>query len=213
MSGDMAALRREYEQAGIDVEDVDPDPFVQFDRWFTEAVEAGVDEPNAMAVASADTDGRPAVRMMLLKAFDPEGFVFFTNHQSAKAKDFETNPRTALVLHWQPIHRQVRIEGTVEKIPSEVSDAYFASRPPGARLGAAVSPQSRVIPSRRFLEERFEDLSVRNPDGDIPRPPHWGGYRVRPTSFEFWQGRPDRLHDRIRYRPTSTGWTVERLAP
>lgn len=209
----MADLRQEYESAGIDVDDVDPDPHAQFSRWFGEAVSAGIAEPNAMSVATVGPDGSPSVRTMLMKGFDREGLVFYTNTESRKAEAIDGEPRVSLLFHWQPLHRQVRIDGVAEPVPPEEADAYYESRPLDARLGAHASPQSRVIPDRAWLERRLEETRAAYPDGRPPRPEHWGGYRVRPVAFEFWQGRPGRLHDRIRYRPLGDGWLVERLAP
>lgn len=209
----MPDLRQEYESAGIDVEDVDPDPFVQFSRWFDDAVAAGIAEPNAMSVATVEPDGSPAVRTMLMKGFDGDGFVFYTNTESRKAEAIRHEPRVSLLFHWQPLHRQVRIDGVAEAVSAGEADAYFESRPLDARMGAHVSPQSRVIPDRAWLERRLEEVREAHPDGRLPRPEYWGGFRVRPVAFEFWQGRPARLHDRIQYRPLSDGWLVERLAP
>ncbi len=189
------------------------DPVAQFEAWLGDAVAAGLPEPTAMALATADRDGVPSNRMVLLKGVDDRGFTFFTNYESAKGEDLQANPHAALVFHWQPLGRQVRVTGRVRKVPAAESDAYFATRPLGSRFGAAVSPQSQVIESREELEVAVADLADRWPRGDVARPRHWGGYRVRPDTIEFWTHRDDRLHDRIRYRRRRGGWAVERLAP
>lgn len=209
----MQHLRAEYESQGIDVGEVDPDPLVQFDRWFSAAVDAGIEEANTMVLATATPDGTPSARAVLLKDLDDRGLVFFTSYSSRKGRELADNPRAALTFLWIPLHRQVRIEGVVEQVSAGESDAYFATRPSGARLGAASSPQSEPIPDRSWLERRVASLAAEHPDGDVPRPPWWGGYRLVPTSVEFWQGRPDRLHDRVLYRRAPSAWTVERLAP
>ncbi len=206
-------LRREYDRGGLDEGDLDPDPVVQFLGWFDAAVAAGLVEPNAMTLATAGPDGRPSARMVLLKGVDQAGFVFFTNYGSRKGRELDANPRAALVFWWGELQRQVRVEGRVERTGRQESAAYFRSRPVGARLGAWASEQSRVIGGRAVLEERVAELAERFGD-DVPLPPFWGGYRVVPDAVEFWQGRPDRLHDRLRYRRRPDGgWTVERLAP
>ncbi|HWE39738.1 MAG TPA: pyridoxamine 5'-phosphate oxidase [Isosphaeraceae bacterium] len=210
----LADLRREYALHGLSEGDVDPDPIRQFARWFEQAWKAALPEPNAMTLATATPDGRPSARIVLLKGFDELGFCFFTSYEGRKARELAVNPRAALVLYWAELERQVRIEGTVEPVTAAESDDYFRSRPMGSRLGAWASPQSEVIAGREALEERRAAAVARFADGDIPRPPSWGGYRLRPSSLEFWQGRPDRLHDRIRYRLDHAGsWLIERLAP
>jgi pyridoxamine 5'-phosphate oxidase len=192
---------------------VEADPIVLFRQWLADAVAAQLPEPTAMALATASADGAPANRMVLLKGVDDRGFTFFTNYDSAKGGDLAVNPRAALVFHWQPLGRQVRVAGGVRKVPGAESDAYFATRPPGSRYGAAASPQSQVIDSRAALEDRVAALLEAWPNNDIPRPRNWGGYRVRPETIEFWTHRDDRLHDRIRYRRRRGGWAVDRLAP
>ncbi len=189
------------------------DPVERFQAWFDDAVAAGVPEPTAMALATASADGTPSNRMVLLKGVDDDGFVFFTNFNSAKGRDLQENPRAALVFHWQPLGRQVRISGPVRKLKAADSDAYFATRPPGSRYSAATSPQSEVISRREDLEHRVAELKVKWPDNSVPRPLHWGGYRVRPDVIEFWTHRDDRLHDRICYRRRRSGWAADRLAP
>ena len=208
----MQRLRIEYEQLGIDEHDLDPDPFVVFDEWFDGAVAAGISEPNAMALATVSADGQPTARMVLLKEVRDRRFVFFTNYGSRKGVELAANPRVGLLVAWVPLHRQIRIDGVAARIPADESDRYFSLRPPGARVGGAASPQSRVIPDREWLEDRARAIEARYPDGDVPRPEDWGGYAVTPSSFEFWQGRPNRLHDRIRYAYRD-GWVRERLAP
>ncbi len=195
-------------------EDLDPDPLTQFDRWFGEAA-AVMAEPEAMALASAGPDGGPSVRMVLLKGRDPSGFVFHTNYGSRKAGELDTNPRAALLFHWAPLGRQVRIEGPVGRTTAAESDRYFASRPRGGQIGAHASRQSRPVASRAVLDAQVAEATDRFGSGEVPRPAGWGGYRLRPDSFEFWQHRPDRLHDRLLYRPSSrgSGWTVVRLQP
>jgi pyridoxamine 5'-phosphate oxidase len=195
--------------------DLDPDPFVQFERWFDAAKAAGIAMPEAMTLATSGLEGEVAARVALLKSFDHRGFVFFTNYNSRKAKQIHDNPRAALVFWWQSLERQVRIEGAVVRTTEEESDAYFATRPRGSQLGAWASEQSRVLAGRGALDARFEELSTTYKDVPIPRPPHWGGYRVIPLLFEFWQGRSDRLHDRFWYRLRSDvkDWVVERLSP
>ena len=214
----IADLRTDYMRETLDERDVAPDPVRQFEHWFDEAVKAQVPEPNAMTLATADADGRPSARVVLLKGFDGSGFVFFTNYASRKGRDLAARRDAALSFFWPELERQVRIEGAVGKIGEAESAEYFASRPRPARLGAWASPQSEVIEGRSALEARFAAAEARYRDAgeNIPRPPHWGGYRLVPVVIEFWQGRPSRLHDRIRYRsqpPHSPAWTIERLAP
>ena len=193
--------------------DVDPNPLKQFEAWYGEALASGVPEADAMTLATATTDGAPDARIVLLKSFDDRGFVFFTNYQSRKAEELAANGRACLLFYWLPLKRQVRIEGTVDKVSAAESDDYFHTRPWGSKLGACASDQSRVLTSRENLEKRFAEFEAEFAD-NVPRPPHWGGYRLIPTAIEFWQGRDNRLHDRIRYRlQQDKSWLIERLAP
>jgi pyridoxamine 5'-phosphate oxidase len=211
----IADIRRDYARARLDEADVSHDPFVEFARWFAEAQEAQVPEPTAMTLATSSPDGHPSARIVLLKGFDQRGFVFFTDYRSRKGMELESNPRAALVFWWGELERQVRITGGVALASHEESERYFKSRPLGSRLGAWASHQSRVIPGRPALERDVRDVEAQFPDGDVPLPPHWGGYRVVPDTIEFWQGRESRLHDRIRYVRESggKGWRIERLSP
>ena len=214
LSRRLASLRRPHDDHGFDGRAASRDPFEQFAEWMREALEGGIVWPNAMTLATAGPDGRPSARMVLLKGFDERGFVFFTNLRSRKGRDLEHNPCAALVFYWQPLERQVRVEGPVARVDEAESRDYFASRPRGSRLSAWASPQSEVVEDRARLEQRVADLASRYPGDDIPLPPHWGGYRLAPDGFEFWQARRDRLHDRLRYRPSGDGgWVMERLAP
>ena len=214
MNRSIADLRIDYTQQALVETDVNPDPFIQFQTWFDAAVTAQLPEPNAMTIATATADGIPSARVVLLKAVDTRGFVFFTNYNSHKAQELAANPQAALVFLWTEMERQVRIQGTVEKIALAESDEYYYSRPAGSRLGAWASEQSQVIPDRTILEDRLASLKAQHPDGDINRPEHWGGFRVIPTVIEFWQGRSSRLHDRLRYQLSKTkGWTIDRLSP
>jgi pyridoxamine 5'-phosphate oxidase len=207
-------LRTEYSQRGLSETDLDPNPIRQFGRWFEEAAAAGVDDPHAMTLATATPDGQPSARIVLLKTFDEAGFVFYTNYQGRKGRELLRNPHAALLFFWPELGRQVRIEGTVTQVSVGESEAYFRSRPRESCLAAWASPQSEVVPSRAALEERVAELARQFADADVPCPPHWGGFRVRPTSLEFWQGRTGRLHDRLRYRQVEpAGWRIERLAP
>ncbi len=211
---DIENLRQEYSAEKLDAGDVDPNPFQQFRRWFEEAMNARLPEPNAMTLATVSADGRPAARIVLLKGFDQEGFVFYTNYESRKGEEMHANPNVALVFLWLELQRQVRIEGVVEKVDPAESTRYFQSRPKGSQIGAWASPQSRVIDKREELEARVQELEKEYKQAsELPRPPHWGGYLVRPRLIEFWQGRVSRLHDRIQYRKTNSGWLIERLAP
>ena len=206
-------MRREYAREGLAEADVDADPVVQFGRWFEQAEQAGLLEPTAMTLATATPDGRPSARMVLLRGFDERGFCFYTNYESRKGIELAANPRAALVLWWGELERQVRIEGTVTRTSREESEAYFHSRPPGSQLSAAASPQSRVIEGRATLERRVAELATGSPDGKVPLPEFWGGYRLAHEVVELWQGRPNRLHDRLRYRRVGDAWRIERLAP
>jgi pyridoxamine 5'-phosphate oxidase len=213
MAPSFEELRIEYRSAPLDLTDLDPDPFVQLSRWIDAAVAADVEEPNAFVLATAGDEGRPAARAVLLKGLSPEGLVFFTNYRSRKAAELAANPQASAVFLWVPIRRQVRVEGSVEKVAEHVSDEYFASRPLDARLASAASPQSEVVESRQQLEQLLEHLRRAHPAGDVPRPRHWGGYRLTPDYFEFWQGREARFHDRFRYVQSKGGWRIDRLAP
>jgi pyridoxamine 5'-phosphate oxidase len=194
--------------------DVGPNPFPLFRAWLAEAHTAGVPQPDGMMLATAAADGAPSARMVLLRGFDERGFVFFTNYESRKARELEANPRAALVMYWAELERQVRVEGHVEQVTAEESDAYFHGRPRGSQLSAWASPQSAVIESRQWLERRVEQIAATHGNGEVPRPPFWGGYRMVPTVIEFWQGRLNRLHDRLRYQRLKDGsWRIERLAP
>jgi pyridoxamine 5'-phosphate oxidase len=198
---------------GLNEDSVGTDPFRLFDDWYREAREAGLYLPESMTLATSSPDGAPSARLVLLKGHDERGFVFFTNYESRKAVELETNPRAALVMHWPILQRQVRIEGTVEKTSEQDSSAYFRTRPRGSRIGAWASPQSSVLQDREQLEQRVEEFEARYPGDEVPLPPYWGGYRLRPENIEFWQGRANRLHDRFRFTRAGAGWTVERLAP
>lgn len=209
-----ADLRKEYMQRGLDEGDVDANPFRQFAVWFDEARAASPIEPNAMALATVGADGRPSLRMVLLKGADERGFVFYTNYESRKGRELADTPWAALTFLWPEMERQIRIEGRVEPVSAEESDAYFHSRPVGSQLSASASRQSEVIAGREELEQRVAALSAQYQDQEIPRPENWGGFRVIPDAIEFWQGRASRLHDRLRYRLLASGdWQIERLSP
>ncbi len=210
----LAEIRKEYKLRTLSEKEAAADALRQFSIWWDEAVHAGIEEVNAMTLATASGEGIPAARIVLLKGFDERGFVFFSNYNSFKAQQLEENPRACLVFFWKELERQVRITGLVEKTSPEESDDYFNSRPQGSRIGAWTSPQSRVISSRQWLEENEQKMQQEFKGKNIPRPDYWGGYRVRPISIEFWQGRPNRLHDRIQYTLKDDGnWLIERLAP
>ena len=214
MDMELAGLRENYIKGGLAERDLLKDPIDQFRRWFAEAQAAQIREPNAMTLATATPDGIPSARVVLLKGFDDRGFVFFTNYQSRKGEELEENPHAALVFYWGELERQVRITGTVTKTSREESEAYFASRPVPAQIGAWVSEQSSVIANRKILEDQYTALAQWYEGQEIPAPPHWGGYRVSPETIEFWQGRPSRLHDRILFtRIDESKWEIERLSP
>ena len=213
LDGRLAGLREDYRTGGLSMADADPDPIRQFEKWMTDAVEAGLPQPNAMTLATADSHGVPSARVVLLKGYGTSGFAFYTNLESRKAREIDVNRRAALCIVWLELHRQVRIEGSVERLDSEESDEYFASRPRGAQIAAAASPQSRVLRDRAELESLVERRTAEYGDAPIPRPSHWGGFRVHPERIEFWQGRTHRLHDRIVYVAGPAGWRRERLAP
>jgi pyridoxamine 5'-phosphate oxidase len=218
---DLAALRREYEGRGLDASDVDPDPVVQFGRWFAEVRDAGYFEPNAMVLATVDAGGRPAARTVLLKGVDARGFAFYTNYTSAKARELEHAGWAALTFSWSEVRRQIRVVGPVARVGAAESDAYFATRPRGSQIGAWASDQSASVATRAELDEAYLAVERRFAGADVPRPAHWGGYRVAPHTVELWQGRENRLHDRLRYSPAPgspadgpvTAWTIERIAP
>jgi pyridoxamine 5'-phosphate oxidase len=209
---DLAALRNDYALKTLDERDVDRDPLKQFGVWMVEAIHAQVPEPTAMSLATVSAKGRPSARIVLLKGLDPRGFVFFTNYDSRKGKDLAVNPAAALTFLWKELERQVRIEGSVERVSAKESEAYYATRPLGSRIGAWASPQSEAIENRAWLEKRWEDLGKQYGENP-PLPPNWGGYRVIPDSLEFWQGRRSRLHDRIAYTRAGAAWKIARLAP
>ncbi|MFQ5807291.1 MAG: pyridoxamine 5'-phosphate oxidase [Phycisphaerae bacterium] len=214
MDKPVTGIRREHAHRGLIESEAAPDPLKQFDSWFDAAVKDGLPDPSAMALATVDTDGRPSVRMVLLKGFGPRGFIFYTNYESRKGRELTENPHVAACFWWDALDRQVRIEGNVEQLSPEESDTYFQTRPRESQLAAWASKQSVTLTDRAELERQFGELEARYNDAPVPRPPRWGGYRIRPTAIEFWQGRQQRLHDRLRYRRGEDGkWVLERLSP
>lgn len=214
MLHDIAQIRKVYSQTTLTEESIELEPIRQFEKWWKEASESDIDEVNAMTLATASADGMPSARIVLLKGFSDKGFIFFTNYNSFKGRQLIENPKACLVFFWKELERQVRITGVVEKTSQQESDEYFQSRPLGSQLGAAASPQSSVIESREWLENRYTELEKQNMETELKRPEHWGGFIVRPVIIEFWQGRPSRLHDRIEYSLEENGeWKVARLAP
>ncbi|HEY9804895.1 MAG TPA: pyridoxamine 5'-phosphate oxidase [Leptolyngbyaceae cyanobacterium] len=213
MDKTIADLRKDYTLEGLSETEIDPNPFIQFKKWFEQALAAQLPEPNAMTIATTTPDGTPSARMVLLKDFDERGFVFFTNYNSRKGQELAQNPQAAIVFWWAELERQVRILGSVEKVSESESDYYFESRPAKSRLGAWASNQSEIITSREVLEQRMQELQSKYENQEIPRPPHWGGLRVIPTEIEFWQGRSSRLHDRLLYTLDDGSWKIQRLSP
>jgi len=213
MNPSIADLRLNYTRQSLLESDIHPDPIYQFQTWFDQAIAANLLEPNAMTLATATPSGTPSARIVLLKGVDPRGFVFYTNYNSHKGQELTANPQAALVFLWGELERQVRVEGAVEKIADGETEAYFQSRPHSSQLGAWASEQSRVIPNREVLEQRLTNLTEQYQDQAVPRPLHWGGFRVIPRAIEFWQGRPSRLHDRLCYRLEAGVWIIERLSP
>ena len=212
-SDDLARVRKEYSRHSLDELDVDLNPFAQFHLWFQEAMKAELPEPNAMVLATATLEGKPSARVVLLKGFDDRGLVFFTNYEGRKSVELAENPQAALLFFWVGLERQVRIEGTVERTSKHESEEYFRARPLESRLSAWASRQSSVIPSRSFLEQKMSDLKSHFGNQEIPLPPFWGGFRLQPHAFEFWQGRENRLHDRVLYSLQEGVWRIERLSP
>ena len=215
MISNIQQLRREYAQASLGERDVDANPFEQFQKWFEEALNSNVLEPNAMTLATCDAAGNPSARIVLLKGLTEDGFVFFTNYQSRKGEELAQNSRASLLFFWKELERQVRIEGVASKVSEQVSTEYFQSRPKQSQIGAWVSPQSQRVENREWLEQKYAEIAEKYKDSEaLPRPPHWGGYAVKPEKIEFWQGRPSRLHDRILYSSIAeNAWRIERLAP
>ena len=213
MGRPVADLRKEYTRSGLHESDAHPNPVDQFRKWFEEALSAGLHEPNAMTLATTTPDGRPSARVVLLKGYDDRGFVFYTNYEGRKARELETNPNCALAFYWGELERQVRIEGRAARVPAGESDAYFASRPRGSQLGAWASKQSQPVENRSTLDQCLRELEAEYEVREIPRPPFWGGYRVEPESMEFWQGRENRLHDRLLYTRHKGDWKIRRLQP
>lgn len=209
----VANIRKSYEAGSLNEEDVQADPIVQFREWLDTALKSDMREPTAVVLATADAQGQPSARLVLLKGVRDDGFVFYSNYQSRKAQDLAANPQAALTFYWDALERQVRIEGNIEKVARETSLEYFKSRPHGSQIGALASPQSQVIAGRDVLQEKVATLKERYDEGEVPLPEHWGGYLLKPEKIEFWQGRPSRLHDRLRYRLEDGNWIVERLAP
>ncbi len=209
---DISAIRKEYKLKALDQRDMSPDPVVQFRSWWTEAINSDIEEVNAMTLATCNSDAQPSARIVLLKGVDETGFKFYTNYESHKASELENNPRVALVFFWKELERQVRIEGIAKRLTFEESNTYFQSRPHGSKIGAWASPQSQVIASREIVENKVKEMEKRF-GSEVPCPPNWGGYVVVPAKIEFWQGRPGRLHDRLQYLQSATGWELERLAP
>ncbi|MGF1924463.1 MAG: pyridoxamine 5'-phosphate oxidase [Bacteroidia bacterium] len=206
-------LRQDYRAAELSEKDVDKNPIKQFEKWFNAAIGAQIYEPNVMTLATADKTGKPNARIVLLKGFDEKGFSFYTNYLSTKGKELKKNPQACLVFFWAELERQVRIEGKVEKLDKEASEKYFHSRPAESQIGAIASPQSQIISDRNSLQKKVDELTSTYKDKIIPKPAHWGGYIVKPTSIEFWQGRPSRLHDRIKFDLINGKWQIDRLAP
>ncbi len=209
----LADLRENYKLKSLDISDVDLNPFKQFEVWFNEVLEAEISEPNAMCVATATKEGKPSARVLLLKGFDEKGFVFYTNYESRKGKELAENNQASLLFFWVDLERQIRIEGTVEKVTNEESEKYFKTRPFKSRLGAWASNQSEVISGRYIIIKKFVGYLAKFRSTNVPLPPYWGGYRLKPEEFEFWQGRANRLHDRIRYKKEKDNWILERLSP
>ena len=212
-SKDISSIREDYALKTLSLDELSPDPVLQFEQWFNEAITADVREPNAMTLATVDESHTPSARIVLLKGIEDGTFWFFTNYNSAKGKAMADNPKVSLLFFWAELQRQVRIDGVVSKLSPEQSDAYFNSRPRGSRIGAMASPQSERIDNRQVLEDRVSELESTYAEGEIPRPIHWGGYQVVPSTIEFWQGRTSRLHDRLRYTKANDEWKIDRLAP